>query len=220
MFNSQYWDTTTKECTQKISYDGQCTENDNSALIQCDVELTCTVGKCKRSIGSSCASNSECQTGACQLGQCKLIAMDSAILSTLDQNNLLSLINKTDKVFRLAYRASRDGWRSTDFHNHCNFIPNTLTVIKSTTGYIFGGFINGQWNSYSQLYNSDPYSFLYTLTNPSNTPAVMKMKNSDGAYAFYAYDSYGKKLCFNLCCAKLFCYKKTSLNHFGIYSSS
>jgi hypothetical protein len=119
--------------------------------------------------------------------------MDSAILSTLDQNNLLSLINKTDKVFRLAYRASRDGWRSTDFHNHCNFIPNTLTVIKSTTGYIFGGFINGQWNSYSQLYNSDPYSFLYTLTNPSNTPAVMKMKNSDGAKAFFTHDGYGKK---------------------------
>ena len=208
MFNSQYWDTTTKQCTQKISYDGQCTESDNSALIQCDVELTCTVGKCKRSIGSSCASNSECQTGTCQLGQCKLIAMDSVILSTLDQNNLLSLINKTDKVFRLAYRASRDGWRATDFHNHCNFIPNTLTVIKSTTGYIFGGFINGQWNSYSQLFNSDPYSFLYTFTNPSNTPAVMKMKNSDGANAFYTDDSYGKKLYFNLCCVKLFCYKK------------
>ena len=196
MFNSQYWDTTTKECTQKISYDGQCTENDNSALIQCDVELTCTVGKCKRSIGSSCASNSECQTGTCQLGQCKLIAMDSAILSTLDQNNLLSLINKTDKVFRLAYRASRDGWKGSDFHNQCNFIPNTLTVIKSTKGYIFGGFINGQWNSYSQLYNSDPYSFLYTLTNPSNTPAIMKMKNSDGAYAFHTDDRYGKKQIF------------------------
>ena len=122
--------------------------------------------------------------------------LESVILDSANQTKLISLINKTDKVFRLAYRASRDGWRATDFHNHCNFIPNTLTVIKSTTGYIFGGFINGQWNSYSQLYNSDPFSFLYTLTNPSNTPAIMKMKNSDGAYAFHTDDRYGKKQIF------------------------
>jgi hypothetical protein len=36
----------------------------------------------------------------------------------------------------------------------------------------------------------------------------LKMKNSDVANAFYAYDSCCKKLYFNLCCAKLFCYKK------------
>jgi len=118
--------------------------------------------------------------------------LESVILDSANQTKLMSLINKTDKVFRLAYRASRDGWRASDFHNHCNFIPNTLTVIKSTTGYIFGGFINGQWNSYG-YWNSDPNSFLYTLTNPSNTPAVMKMKNSDGAKAFFTHDDYGKK---------------------------
>jgi hypothetical protein len=122
--------------------------------------------------------------------------MDSAILSSTDQANLLNLIQKSDKIFRLAYRATRNGWRGFDFHDHCNFIPNTLTVIKSTKGYVFGGFINGRWNSYG-TYNSDPYSFLYTLTNPSNIPAVMKMKNSDGAYAFYTNENYGKKLCFN-----------------------
>ncbi len=127
------------------------------------------------------------------LGLCKAKSnLESVILDSANQTKLISLINKTDKVFRLAYRASRDGWRASDFHNHCNFIPNTLTVIKSTTGYVFGGFINGQWNSYG-TYNSDPYSFLYTLTNPNNTPAVMKTKNSDGAYGFLTYDHYGKK---------------------------
>jgi hypothetical protein len=175
----------------------------------------------KKAMGIACTDNFECISNTCLVGICNslITAMDSAILSSTDQANLLNLIQKSDKIFRLAYRATRNGWRGYDFHDHCNFIPNTLTVIKSTTGYVFGGFINGRWNSYG-TYNSDPYSFLYTLTNPSNIPAVMKMKNSDGANAFLTHDSYGKKLYFNLCCAKLSCYKKTSLNHFGIYSSS
>ena len=97
-----------------------------------------------------------------------------------------------DKIFRLAYRASRDGWRGFDFHDHCNGLYNTLTVVRSTTGFIFGGFLNARWDSRS-TYNSDPYSFIYTLTNPSNSPAVMKMKNTDGANAILTEQSYGEK---------------------------
>ena len=107
------------------------------------------------------------------------------------QAALLSLIGKMDKTFILAYRASHNGWRGFDFHDHCNFIPNTLTVIKATTGSIFGGFINGRWDS-RNTWNSDPYSFIYTLTNPSNSPAVMRMKNTDGTNAFFNPEAYGE----------------------------
>jgi hypothetical protein len=100
---------------------------------------------------------------------------------------LANLIGRSDKIFRLCYRASRDDWRGQDFHDHCNYIPNTLTVIKAKTGSIFGGFINGQWDS-RRLYISDPYSFIYTLTYPNDFSAVMKMKNADGAYAFHTPD--------------------------------
>ncbi len=105
------------------------------------------------------------------------------------------MTGKMDKIFRLCYRASRDGWRGFDFHDHCNGLYNTLTVIKPTTGYIFGGFLNARWDSRGS-YNSDQFSLLYTLTNPSNTPAVMKMKNADGANAIYTEQSYGEKFYF------------------------
>jgi hypothetical protein len=118
---------------------------------------------------------------------------DTVILSSDNQMKLVNLIGRPDKIFRLCYRASRDGWRGQDFHDHCNYIPNTLTVIRATTGSIFGGFINGRWDSRS-LYISDPYSYIYTLTNPSNSSAVMKMKNADGANAFHTPDSYGETL--------------------------
>ena len=104
---------------------------------------------------------------------------------------LVNLIGRPDKIFRLCYRASRDGWRGFDFHDHCNYIPNTLTVIKATTGYIFGGFINGRWDSRG-TYNSDNFSVIYTLTNPSNAPAVMRMKNTDGTNAFFNPEAYGE----------------------------
>ena len=55
--------------------------------------------------------------------------------------------------------------------------------------------ISATWNL-CDLYISDPYSYIYTLTNPSNSSAVMKMKNADGANAIYTEQSYGEKFYF------------------------
>jgi hypothetical protein len=181
---------------QKKLFNATCSVNAtiNPALDQCDNGLTCTDSRCKKLEGASCVSNDDCQCNRCSSGKCKslITAMDSVILSSTNQINLLNLTGRMDKIFRLAYRASRDGWRGFDFHDHCNGLYNTLTVVRSTTGFIFGGFLNARWDSRG-TYNSDPYSFIYTLTNPSNSPAVMKMKNTDGANAIYTGDSYGKK---------------------------
>ena len=42
---------------------------------------------------------------------------------------------------------ARDGYRDSDFHSQCGNKPNTLTIVKSTNGNIFGGFTSAQWNS-------------------------------------------------------------------------
>ena len=46
----------------------------------------------------------------------------------------------------LLYRASRDGWASTDFHDFCDKKGPTVTVIKSGNN-IFGGFTERSWES-------------------------------------------------------------------------
>ena len=48
---------------------------------------------------------------------------------------------------QLLYRASRDGWEGKHFHSKCDNKGPTLTVIKCTGGYVFGGYANAAWTS-------------------------------------------------------------------------
>ena len=52
--------------------------------------------------------------------------------------------------WRLCYRASRDGWRSRDFHSRCDFKGPTVTLINAGY-YIFGGYSDIPWGG-SKLY--------------------------------------------------------------------
>jgi hypothetical protein len=57
----------------------------------------------------------------------------------------------------------------TDFHTFCDMESVTITVIKSTTGWIFGGFSDAPWqtmggNSFSST------SFMFTFTNSFGIP--------------------------------------------------
>jgi len=56
----------------------------------------------------------------------------------------------------LKCRASRDGFKASDFHSHCDGISNTLTVIKAKSGNIFGGFTEQEWQSKGGFV-TDPY---------------------------------------------------------------
>ncbi len=57
----------------------------------------------------------------------------------------------------LIYRASRDGFEANKFHTKCDNKSKTLTIIKSTNGYVFGGL-------YGDVKN-DPNSFIFSLIN-------------------------------------------------------
>ena len=53
-------------------------------------------------------------------------------------------LNRRHSTFVLAYRASRDGWDSSDFHVHCDHRGPTVTVVKSGNN-IFGGYTEKSW---------------------------------------------------------------------------
>ena len=61
------------------------------------------------------------------------------------------------------------------FHSRCDGKPNTLTILKSTTGFIFGGYASLAWSS-GYGYKTDPTAFLFTLTNPANMPLKLNLK--------------------------------------------
>jgi TLD len=50
------------------------------------------------------------------------------------------------KEFKLAYRASKDGYYSSDFHRKCDNIGPTLSLIKTTHGKTIGGYSKANWD--------------------------------------------------------------------------
>jgi hypothetical protein len=97
-----------------------------------------------------------------------------------------------EKQFVLLWRGSRDGFNATDFHSRCDGHANTLTLILDTDGNIFGGFTPVEWESASWKYKCDNSlrSFLFTLKNPHNTPAMtFALKPEKKEYAIYAHSS-------------------------------
>ncbi len=88
--------------------------------------------------------------------------------------------------FSLLWRASRDGFEASTFHQICDGQPNTLTIIKDTTGCIFGGYTSLPWSSPSLSQSKpDTTAFLFTLANPSNSPLKLKVTDAKNAVIHY-----------------------------------
>jgi hypothetical protein len=96
-----------------------------------------------------------------------------------------------ENTWKLLYRGSRDGFRVSDFHGKCDNQSNTLTLIETTKGFIFGGFTPIPWDS-SNGYKSDNSrkSFLFTLKNPNNI-SPRKFELSNASNAIWSGSGYG-----------------------------
>jgi len=114
--------------------------------------------------------------------------MDSTIVSAAQEISFLALTGLENKSFSLLWRGSRDGFDAAAFHRLCDGKANTVTVIKNTYGFIFGGFSSIPWSS-SGSYKTDCTAFLFSLTNPSKTPFKLKVKSSLNAVCHFT--NYG-----------------------------
>jgi len=102
--------------------------------------------------------------------------------------DLISLCEfAVDQTWNLIYKATQDGFEAAKFHAKCDNKPNTLTVIKSTNGNVFGGYTEQTWNGLG-IYKDDPNSFIFSLINKLNKPIKMKWSKNGG---IYCSDSYG-----------------------------
>ena len=64
----------------------------------------------------------------------------------------------------LLYRASRDGFTSKSFHQHCDHKGANIVIVKSSSNHIFGGFTPLSWDSYSgACADSTKSTFLFIL---------------------------------------------------------
>ena len=90
---------------------------------------------------------------------------NSTIISDTDQSLLQSWVpSNLQSEATLLFTKTVDGSTSQSFHNLCDGIPNTLTVVKTTDGFIFGGYNGGSWNT-SNNYQNNTTNFLFSVTN-------------------------------------------------------
>ena len=118
--------------------------------------------------------------------------IDSKIITNFSQINLIKsgIKNANNKViFKLLFRGTRDGQKVADFHKYCDGIPNTLSIIQTSKGYIFGGYNEKNWNSSSGCVQ-DPNAFIFSL----DYMKIYKPKNGNTGYIHCASD-HGPYFC-------------------------
>lgn len=82
--------------------------------------------------------------------------------------------------FRLLYRASRDGFETSSFHSKCDQKSNTITIIQTTKGWVFGGYTQASWSNTNQ-HVPDPNAYLFSLINKFKQPFVCEISNTNSA---------------------------------------
>ena len=91
---------------------------------------------------------------------------------------LLQKKDLNNRTWSLLYRGSRHGFEASNFHLCCDGLPNTLTIVKSTYGNIFGGYTTIPWKSieYDEEngFNYDPSAFIFSIVNDENIPLVFE----------------------------------------------
>jgi hypothetical protein len=103
--------------------------------------------------------------------------------------------------FQLLYKATLNGFAAADFHKLCDNKGPTLTVIRSTNGYLFGGFTPLNWDSTTNTSKNHAEGFIFTLTNPHNIPPTKYPRNPQNTCAIYCDASYGPTFGGDICVA-------------------
>jgi hypothetical protein len=98
----------------------------------------------------------------------------------------------TEVTLSLLYRGSRDGFRGADFHAKCDDKDATVTIVKSTEGYIFGGYSDQSWKSYGGCWKSSSRAFLFSIVNPAGlAPMKLPLTGERNNAAVYCYPTCG-----------------------------
>ena len=66
--------------------------------------------------------------------------------NTNSKTNIIEQKGNSNTIFKLVYRASRDGDSAEEFHKRCNDIGANIILVKTDKNIKFGGFTNFDWD--------------------------------------------------------------------------
>ena len=123
-------------------------------------------------------------------GHLSVETINSGILNYKMRNDLITLCKLRGKQFTLLYRATRDGFEASSFHAKCDNQPRTLTIIRTTKGYVFGAYVDVAWDSVNR-HKSDPNAFIFSLINARKYPHLIPIRTTVNQKAVYCHYDYG-----------------------------
>lgn len=114
----------------------------------------------------------------------------STILSEPQKQKLLEWIS--NKSATLIYKATRDGFKASNFHKKCDNMGKTLTVIRSIEGHLFGGYTEHNWDSTTNDYKFGS-TWIFTLSNPTNDGPLQFLlrNNANTMHGIYCSGGHG-----------------------------
>ena len=101
-----------------------------------------------------------------------------------EKKNIKEEPEKKNIKMTLLYRLTSDGDSASTFHSKCNNKGYTLSLIRNTKGFRFGGFTTQSWTS-SGSYINDVNAFVFSLDFKEC------FFTYEGVNAIYDYSSYG-----------------------------
>jgi hypothetical protein len=104
------------------------------------------------------------------------------VVTTLFKNWLPS----QEFTLKLLYRGSKDGYSGAAFHQKCDNIQHTISMIATNYGKTIGGYSDQTWNA-TGGYKTSSNSFLFSITDKEVYPLV----NVPNHNAIYARSDYG-----------------------------
>ena len=100
-----------------------------------------------------------------------IIAMNSKIINKKEELDLIENRLKYMEQFKnknlsynLIFRGTKDGKLPSDFHNKVDGKDKTITIIETTKGLKFGGYIDKKWDSSSDWIDNDENCFIFSLS--------------------------------------------------------
>ena len=81
-------------------------------------------------------------------------------------------------------------FQALNFHQKCDNASNTVTIIKSSNGYVFGGFTSLKWDSVSS-WKKDNDAFIFSLINEQNISQKIHIKSDMSQNGIFCNQNYG-----------------------------
>jgi hypothetical protein len=118
----------------------------------------------------------------------------SSILSP-SENSYLTSITKSRRT-SLLYKATIHGFDGSSFHSRCDGKANTVTIIKTDSNYVFGGYTAAAWKN-DGSYSRDSTAFIFSLRRNGSTYSekfhvqreTTAIFNKGDGFAFGSYEA-------------------------------